>query len=243
MTAVIIIGIIALIIIGLMMISIGVDISFIDEELTVAASFCGKKIQIFPRSPKKESAPKKEKKPKKQKEKKKSDEASKGKKGIPLDLNFEEILGLLKKVLKGLAKFKNFCVDNFMLHFLVAGYDPYNVAIFFGRLNAALSILGAYCKENLKIKNADVYTDVDFIGNMPKLDFQIAVSIRIGQIFGVINTILFGALGIVIKNRIRVIKERSNSQKEEKDTLINERENSDTSTNKEEERTNENGAE
>lgn len=237
MTALIIIGIIALIIFAVMMISIGADISFINENLVVCATFCGKTIQVFPRTRKKTENPRKEKKPKPPKEKKSSDKPAK--RGIPLDLNFDEIVGLLKKVLKGLAKFKNFSVDNFMLHILVAGYDPYNIAVFFGKLNSTLSVLGAFCAQNLKIKKADVFTDVDFIGGQPKLDFQVEVSIRIGQIFGVINTILFGALGILIKNRIRVLKEKRSKPKEE----ITEEIISDTGNISEEEKENKNGTE
>lgn len=241
MTAIIVIGIIALLIFAFTMISIGADISFVDDNLSVSATVCGNSIQIFPRTHKKTPKPPKEEKPKPQKEKKPSDKPAK--KGIPLDLNFDEIVGLLKKVLKGLAKFKNFTVEHFMLHVLVAGYDPYNIAVFFVKLNASLSVLGAFCAQNLKIKDADVYTDVDFIGGVPKLDFRIAVSIRIGQIFGVINTIIFGALGILIKNRVRVFKEKRSNKTDGNSTVNEEEIDSDTSNIQEEERNNENGTE
>jgi len=240
LTALIVIGIIALIITAVMMISIGADISFIDDKLVICASLCGKTIQVFPKSEKKQSKPPKEKKPKKPKEEKPDKKEKKG--GIPLDLNFDEIIGLLKKVLKGLAKFKNFSVDYFMLHFIVSGYDPCDTAVFFGKLNATLSFLGAYCQQNLRIKHADVFTDIDFLNTLPKIDFRVAVSIRIGQIFGVINTILFGALGIVIKNRIRVFKEKKQNKRELPVTEENNN-NTDTSTISQEERNNENGAE
>ena len=58
-----------------------------------------------------------------------------------------------------------------------------------------------------------MWTDVDFTTEKMKVDFGIALTIRIGQILGVLFTILFGALGILIKHKFRKFKEKRANKK------------------------------
>ena len=213
MVALIIIGIIALIIFLIMRISIGADIGYVDNEFRLAAKICGLSLQLLPAKEKDESEPKKEKKPKKQKKpkkekKKKEEDPDKPKKKFELNFTFDEIMAVVKKVFEGLGKFRKMSIDRFMLHFTAAGDDPYKTAVTFGYLNAALSFLAPVCERRFNCKDSDVWTDIDFTIYEQKIDFGLAFSIRIGQIFSVINTIIFGVLGIFIKNRIRLLVEK-----------------------------------
>ena len=204
-----IIGIIVLIIFLICQIRVGADIDYTGGNLRISAKFCGLLLQIYPRKaskpkeekkaePEKEQKPPKEKKPKRDKKKKKKEKSGPG-----LMISGDEILELLKKVLEGLGKFsRGFHVDRFKLHWIIALRDPSDTARLFGFVNASLCSLAPVCAERFPCSDVDVWTDVDFTSSQMKLDFGIAVVLRIGAVFSMLFTILFGALGILIRNKI-----------------------------------------
>ncbi len=207
MVALIILGILALLIFLICMITVGVDLRYIGGELTVFAKLCGFLLQIYPKrkkseKPKEEKPPEKpkpkeepEKKPKKQKKKKK-------KKDPGLMIDGYEVIDVLKKLLEGLGKFsKGIDVDTFLLHYVAAGNDPYNTARIFAFVNALLSALAPVCAERFSCRHPDVWTDIDFTETKMKLDVEIAVVLRVGAVFAMLFTILFGVLGILIRNK------------------------------------------
>lgn len=211
MAALIIIGVIALIIALIMLIPVGADVGYEGGELSVSAVACGMSvIKLFPK-PEEDGAkpPKHPKKEKKKKEPPAEGEAAKPKKKLNFDFTADELLALLKKVLKGFGKLgRKFKVDRFLLRFTAAGDDPYKTAVTYNYVNAALSSLGPICAKRFQVDDCEVVTAVDFTADKMSIDLGIAMTIRIGQIFGAINTILFGALGILIKNKLRLMKEK-----------------------------------
>lgn len=124
-------------------------------------------------------------------------------------------MALLKKVLKGFGRLgRKFKVDRFLLRYTAAGDDPYDTAMTFGYVNAALSSLAPICEKRFQVKDCEVSTNIDFTAEKTKVDFGLAFTIRIGQIFGAIFAIAFGALGILIKNKLRLAKEKRLKAKE-----------------------------
>lgn len=217
MTALIVIGIIAAVIALIMLIPVGADAGYENGEVHVSAKICGLLMPIFPRPPEDPSKPpahpKKEKKPKKKK-----NEAAEGeekpKKKLKFDFTADELLALLRKVLKGFGKFgRKLKVDRFLLRFTAAGDDPYNTAMMYAYVNTALSSLAPLCRKRFAVKDCEISTYVDFTEEKPKIDLGFAATIRIGQIFGAVNTILFGALGILIKNKFRLWREKRQNKK------------------------------
>lgn len=220
MVGLIILGVIVAIIVVLMLVPVGADVAYEGGELRLSAKVCGMLLQMIPKLPADETKPKKEKKPKKPKKKKKQPEEQaqtgeeKPKKKLDLDFSMDEILGLVKSVLRGLGRFgRKLSVDRFLLHYTAAGKDPYNTAMTFGYVNGALTTLAPICRRTFDTKDVDVWTDVDFTTEKTKVDFGVALTIRIGQIFGVVFTILFGALGIFIKHKFRKFKEKRANKK------------------------------
>lgn len=210
MVALIILGIIVLIITIIMLVPIGADIAYESGELRVSAKAAGVLFQIFPKNPEEGSKSHKEKKPKKEKKPEEAENGEKkpGKK-INLDFTFDEIMMLLKKVLKGFGILgKKFRVDRFLLDYTAAGDDPYQTAVVFGNVNAALNILAPICAQRFEVSDLYVHTDVDFASEKTALDFGIALTIRIGAIFRMVFAILFGALGVLIRNKLRHLKEK-----------------------------------
>ena len=204
----IVLGIIAAIIVLIMLIPVGADLSYVDGQLGLSAKVCGVLIKLLPKKPKDESAPPKEKKAKKEK-KPKEPKAEKPKKPRKkLELNMDEKLSLLKAALKGLGKFGKLTVDRFMLHYVAGGDDPYNTAMTYNYVNAALSSLAPICSRSFIVKDSDVRTDVDFTLDRSKIDLGVCLVIRIGQVFRMGFALAFGVLGILLKNKLRLFKEK-----------------------------------
>lgn len=222
----IILGIIVGIIVLILVVPIGADINYEGGELRVSAKLWKLLINVFPKEPADPDAPPKEKKPKRIK-KKKPKEPTEGepapKKKLKLDFTFDEIMALLKKLFKGLGTILTIHVDRFMLHYVAAGDDPYDTAVTYNYVNAALSTLAPICAKKYRCRDTDVWTDIDFTREQMQLDVGIAVTIRLGQILHGVNIILFGALGILIKNKMRLFSERLRAKKDktvDDDTVI-----------------------
>ena len=220
MVGLIILGVIIAIIVAIMLVPVGADVAYEGGELRLSAKVCGVLLQLIPKPPADETKPKKEKKPKKPKKQKKQPEEQaqtgeeKPKKKLNLDFSMDEIMGLVKSVLRGLGRFgRKLSVDRFLLHYTAAGKDPCNTAMTFGYVNGALTTLAPICRRSFDAKDVDVWTDVDFTTEKTKVDFGVALTIRIGQIFGVVFTILFGALGILIKHKFRKFREKRANKK------------------------------
>ena len=199
----IILGIIVGIIVLILVVPIGADINYEGGELRVSAKLWKLLINVFPKEPAEgEPAPKKK---------------------LKLDFTFDEIMALLKKLFKGLGTILTIHVDRFMLHYVAAGDDPYDTAVTYNYVNAALSTLAPICAKKYRCRDTDVWTDIDFTREQMQLDVGIAVTIRLGQILHGVNIILFGALGILIKNKMRLFSERLRAKKEktvDDDTVI-----------------------
>lgn len=212
MVALIIIGVIVLIIALIMLIPVGADLGYEGGVFSVSAVACGMPImKLFPKP--EEDGTKPPKHPRKEKKKKEKapaeGEEAKPKKKLNFDFTPDELLALLKKVLKGFGKLgRKFKVDRFLLRYTAAGDDPYKTALTYNYVNAALSSLGHICAKRFQVDDCEVSTAVDFTADKMSIDFGLAMTIRIGQIFGAVNTILFGALGILIKNKLRLMKEK-----------------------------------
>ena len=216
MVALIIIGIIAAIIAVIMLIPVGVDVGYENRQFHLSAKVNGFLLQLIPKPPKSEKQKAEAKKPKKEKKKKepKPKKEKKPKKKLAFDFTFDEITDLLKAVLKGFGKFgRKLKVSRFLLHYVAAGKDPYDTAMTFAHVNAVLSSLAPICAQRFTVKDCDVWTDVDFTLDSMQLDAAIAVTIRIGQIVGVGFTIAFGALRILIRNKIRLKREKRQLKK------------------------------
>jgi len=191
------------------MIPVGADIAFEDGSLKISAKVAGILLQIFPRPPKEEK-PTEEPKPPVEKAPEKEKPEKKPRRKLKLDFTFDEIIELLKKVLRGFGVLgRKFRVDRFKFDFLAAGWDPYLTARFFGYVNAGINILAPICAQRFDVKDLYVRTDIDFTTDEMKFDFGIALTIRIGAILHMLNTILLGVLTVLIKHKLRKVKEKS----------------------------------
>ena len=212
----IILAVIVAILAAILLIPVGADVRYEEGVVRVSAKAAGIRLQLIPR-PKKPETPEKPKKEKKKKEKKPKppkespeEEAPKEKRAFPF--NADEILELLKTVLRGFGRFgRKFRVERFVLHWVATGWEPYTTARAFSIVNAGLSQLAPLCAERFHCKDSSVWTDIDFVRDEMFLEFGLTATIRIGQILGTGLGIGFGALKILLRSR----KRRKREAKEE----------------------------
>lgn len=218
----IIIGLLLLVILLVLFLPIGADVAYVDGEFSLAARADGFAIQLLPKKPEDPNKPKKkkkEKKPKEPKEEKPQEEKPKEEKkgGLKLNFSLEEIFELIQKVLRGLGKFGKLTVRHFMLHYVAAGDDPYQTAMTFNYVNAALSTLAPVCARKFRITgDVDVWTDIDFAAEKMKIDVALSITLRIAQFVHVGLAIGFGVLGILIKNKLRLRREAREAKKQQR---------------------------
>ena len=102
------------------------------------------------------------------------------------------ILALAKLGLQALDRFRQrLRVQLLRLVFVSGASDPYDTALAFGYVNAALGALTPLAERALRIDERDIQTGVDFQAERPRIDARIVCTIRIGQI--VIIALAFGA--------------------------------------------------
>lgn len=173
MTALWIILAIALVLTVLNLLPVGVDAAYADDEFSLAARIGPFRLRLLPKSP--------DQKPKKKKPKKRS---------APPDIR--TILALAKLGLQALDRFRQrLRVQLLRLVFVSGASDPYDTALAFGYVNAALGALTPLAERALRIDERDIQTGVDFQAERPRIDARIVCTIRIGQI--VIIALAFGA--------------------------------------------------
>ncbi len=201
----------------LMLIPVGADIRYEEGVVRVSAKAAGVNLQLIPKPKKsgKAEKPKKEKKKKDSQPKEEKPAEEKRKKGFSLPFNYEEILELLKTVLRGFGRFgRKFRVERFVLHWIAAGWEPYTTARVFSVVNAGMSQLAPICTERFHCRNSSVWTEIDFTRDDMFLEFGLTFTIRIGGIIGTGLSIGFGALKILLRSKRRAKLEAKEEAKE-----------------------------
>ena len=201
----IIVGITLAILAVVLFVPVGADIGYVGGEFRLAARVDGFALQLLPKKPEDPNKPKKEKKPKEPKEEKPKDETKPRKK---LSFTKDELLELAKKAVKGLGKFGRLTVRRFMLHYVAAGEDPYDTAMTYNYVNAALCVLAPLCAGAFRVTGeTDVRTGVDFTAEKTLLDFELSVTLRLAQAVHAALAVAVGALGVLLRSKRRQRRE------------------------------------
>lgn len=166
------------------------------------------KLQVFPMKkkakpdkPKKEKAQKEKSAPQKAKPKKKPPTGDPDAGGSILDfwpfvelaLNF---LGDLRRKIR---------LNHLKLHMTMAGDDPCNLAINYGRANGAMATLLSQLDRLFAIHNQDVHINCDFTASQTTIIARLDITITLGRI-----------IGLVVRYGIRALKTYLSIQKKRK---------------------------
>ena len=168
MTALWIILAVALVLTVLNLLPVGVDAAYADDVFSLAARIGPFRLRLLPKPPDQKPKKKKPPKPKKEKPKKKS---------APPDIR--TILALAKLGLQALDRFRQrLRVQLLRLVFVSGASDPYDTALAFGYVNAALGALTPLAERALRIDERDIQTGVDFQAERPRIDARIVCTYR-----------------------------------------------------------------
>ena len=203
MTALWIILAIALALTLLNLLPVGVDAAYAEGAFSLAARIGPARLHLLPKAPDAKPGKAKTKKPKK-KAKKKS---------APPDA--QTLLKLAELGLQALDRLRQkLHVRLLRLVFVSGAPDPYDTALAFGCVNAALGALTPLVERTLCIDERDIQTGVDFDAERPRIDARIVCTIRIGQIVAV--ALIFG-VGY-LKQKLQAKKARAARAKTAPDT-------------------------
>lgn len=203
MTALWIILAIALVLTLLNLLPVGVDAAYAEGAFSLAARIGLARLHLLPKAPDAKPGKAKTKKPKK-KAKKKS---------APPDA--QTLLKLAELGLQALDRLRQkLHVRLLRLVFVSGAPDPYDTALAFGCVNAALGALTPLAERTLCIDERDIQTGVDFDAERPRIDARIVCTIRIGQIVAV--ALIFG-VGY-LKQKLQAKKARAARAKTAPDT-------------------------
>ena len=165
------------------------------------------KIQVFPmkKKPKKDK-PKKEK-PKK--ESKKPAQAGEEQKPFPKPKtggSWTDFLPLVQVALDLLNDLRRkLRVNELKLHLTMAGDDPCDLAINYGRMNASLAALIAQLERVLVIKKRDVHIDCDFTASETVILARLDLTITLGRILSI--AVRYGVRGLTTFLKIKKQRE------------------------------------
>ena len=172
-----------------------------------------------PPKEKKEKKSKKQKKPKKQAEKPKQMGADappaepkpekKEQGGSILDF-----LPLVKTLFDFLGDFRRkLRIDHLQLKLIMAGGDPYNLAMNYGKAWAAVGNLMPKLEQWLVIRERDIEVECDFVESSTKVIAHMDLTITLGRLLAAVFKFLFKAL---IKF-LQIMKKRKGGAKNEPD--------------------------
>ena len=200
MTAPWIILAIALALTLLNLLPVGVDAAYAEGAFSLAARIGPARLHLLPKAPDAKSGKAKPKK-------------SKKKTSAPPDA--QTLFELAELGLQALDRLRQkLHVRLLRLVFVSGAPDPYDTALAFGCVNAALGALTPLAERTLCIDERDIQTGVDFDAERPRIDARIVCTIRIGQIVAV--ALIFG-VGY-LKQKLQAKKARAARAKTAPDT-------------------------
>ena len=177
----------ALLLTAFNLLKVGVDAAYDGETLVLRAKAGPVKLTILP----KQEKPKKQEKKKKQKPPKEKPEKPKEKTKLPLST----LLKLAEHVLQALGSFRRkLQVDLLRLRVRVGTPDPYNTAMYYGWLQSAVCGLQPMAARALNVRRQEVQLAPDFTSDAVSADGRLILTIRIGQIVGIVLVLARRAL-------------------------------------------------
>ena len=167
------------------------------------------KIQVFPMKKKPKKDKTKKEKPKKEPKKPAQTADGEAQKPFPEPKtggSWTDFLPLVQVALDLLNDLRRkLRVNELKLHLTMAGDDPCDLAINYGRMNASLAALIAQLERVLVIKKRDVHIDCDFTASETVILARLDLSITLGRILSI--AVRYGVRGLMTFLKIKKQRE------------------------------------
>ena len=192
------------ILILLAILPLGASVLYDAEGVRVRVVAGPLKLQVFPLK-------KKPKKDKPQKEKKKKPVHEPGEPGAPKPKekkggSWKDFLPLVRVALDLLNDLRRkLRVDHLKLHLTMAADDPCDLAMNYGRMNAALAGLLSQLERFLVIKKRDVHVDCDFTASETVILARLDLTITLGRILSI--AVVYGIRALMTYLKIKKQRE------------------------------------
>lgn len=185
----------------IMLIPLGVCASYDSGGLMLKVRVSAYKKQIFPR----ESEPKTE--PETESAEDAGENAEKVKKR--LSLSIDEWSSLLKIVFKALRRFKNsLTFDKIFLRFIAASSDPFDTVRIFNAVNSVVGAAVPFFESGFKVRQRDIFIDADMSADKCSYSFELALSVRVGQVLVIALAAGFAFLKLLAARKLKEFRER-----------------------------------
>lgn len=210
-----ILGILLALIILVLLIRLGIYISF-GEELRIRAKAGPVTIQILPKPEKKKKAgkkPKKEKKKKPEKDEEKPKDEKKKRPGITLEDIQTAVPALFESLKKGLKKTrKRLKIDPMRVSVSFGGDDPSKVAQTYGWADTAMWTFMPHIEELTRMPDPRIHLDAGYERGRTEAEGEIGISLQIRDLFA----IGFAFAGPLLKWLLGFLKRKKARQAAEK---------------------------
>ena len=169
------------------------------------------KFQVFPlkKKPQKDKSGKKTPKEKKKNKRNKTAAAGKTAESAPEPKaggSWTDFLPLVRVALELLNDLRRkLRVDHLKLHLTMAGDDPCDLAVNYGRMNASIATLMTQLERFLAIKKRDVHIDCDFAADETVILARLDLTITLGRILSI--AVIYGVRALITFLKIKKQRE------------------------------------
>ena len=195
--------IILILLAAIILMPVGVYASYTGGSLTVTAHVWLYKLGLYP--PKEKKAKVEDAEPTEAD----ADAEQKDKKSPLSDFMLDDWRKLIKTALRALRHFKKVVFfDIIRLRAVISAPDPYDAVMRYNTVNGFVGSIIPFFESGFRVKKRDIYIDLDMQSGESRAEAELSVSVRLGAALAVGLAAGFSLLKILIKNRIRRIRER-----------------------------------
>ncbi len=193
--------VILIILAAIMLIPAGVHASYTGGSFTASAHVWFYRIGLYP--------PKEKKTRGEESEPTEAGAEPKPKKNLLSDFAFDDWLSLIKTALRALRHFKKVVFfDIIRLRAVISAPDPYDAVMRYNSVNGLAGSIIPFFESGFRVKERDIYIDLDMQSGESRAEAELSVSVRLGAVLAVGLAAGLSFLKLLIKNRIRRIRER-----------------------------------
>lgn len=197
------------IVVLLAILPVGVSLIYNEDGLFLSILLGLVKIRLFPKASKAEKKSKKQKEKKAVKQTKQTTKVKKTPKEKKSGGKITDFLPLVDIALGLLGSFRRkLRVKHLELNLVMAGGDPCDLAVNYGKAWAAVGNLMPLLEQIFVIKKRNVQVQCDFTADTTRIHARLDITITIGRILGI--AVKYGTLAVI--ELLKIMKKRENNK-------------------------------